>query len=503
MYRLVILNGKDKGKRLVVREPVAFLGRHPDCAIQVDDADVLTRHAVLERREDHVQVRAIEDSRLAVNDAVIKSTRLDHDDILQVGGTQIQYQLVLETPFFERRRGSALQRITALAVAGVILAEAAVVAILLSGERLDRLLGVPPASSLPGAAAPDPSPELQAELDDARARLDRLNAQSQQQSTEEIWAGGEATRLAGERKKLEASIDQLEKQIAQADSAAPRTEEDAAGHPPEAGAAEPDAESPGETVRTPQAEAEALLHQARELVAAKDLVQSIVLLDQAKRLAPDHVPTLLMRARVLEGQKRFTEAVAEWDSLLRLVTDPALMEEATAARAHVARLETMAQSGGGEPERLSASRRGLPQRFAIGSLRRSRLPKREGFDEIRMIRFDVTPSALEDAIRTDAVRIDIHFIDKSATGESIHLSRVPLSAKSLEVSGVWAAGETKEFSVLYMVPEGFRDRDAAERGLQLQFYGFVVRVRYDGVLQDAKAFPGTLLERSDSLHAGP
>jgi len=44
-----------------------------------------------------------------------------------------------------------------------------------------------------------------------------------------------------------------------------------------------------------------------------------------------------------------------------------------------------------------------------------------------------------------------------------------------------------------MVPRDFRDNEYARTGRHLQFHGYVVRVLYDGQLQDEHAFPSGLL----------
>jgi hypothetical protein len=176
----------------------------------------------------------------------------------------------------------------------------------------------------------------------------------------------------------------------------------------------------------------------------------------------------------------------------------------TAARSNAARLDALGRSDAARESARSMVDRGvLPQRLRIGALRRNRLPLREGFEEIRMVRFEVSLDPEQPPIRAEGVHFDVRFVDRVVEGQEVFVSRVPVSAENLTVQPPWSLEEEREFSVLYMVPEGFRERDAAERGARLQFYGFLVRAYYDGILQDVKAFPGSLLVRPDAAHVRP
>ena len=491
MYRLVFLNGKDKGRRVVIHEPIAFIGRRPESDVFVDDEKALDRHASLEAREEGVYVRADELAPLSVNDAVLRSTRLDHDDIICVGETQIQYQHMAETPFYERRRVSLLHLFSLVTVLVVLIAQAAVVARLMMGLwELDASEQAETAPATPPRPAPSPD-AVQEELVAARDRLDRLAVQSAEQSTEEIWAGNEASRLAKEREELESSIEQLENQVAQWEKEGQATPSPEAPHPPV-------------MAPTARSRAEALLRESRALVAAGQAEEALDRLAEAKSVAPSFLAVRVMRARLLEQRGEYPAALEEWDDALRLASDQSVIEELTAARSNAARLDALGRSDAARESARSLLDRGvLPQRLRIGALRRNRLPLREGFDEIRMVRFEVSLDPEQPPIRAEGVHFDVRFIDRVVEGQEVFVSRVPVSAENLTVQPPWPLEEEREFSVLYMVPEGFRERDAAERGVRLQFYGFLVRAYYDGILQDVKAFPGSLLVRPDAAHVRP
>ena len=489
MYRLVFLNGKDKGRRVVVREPTISLGRHRDCRVQVDDEQSLDRHALLEEREDGVYVRADEQALLSVNDAVLRSTRLDHDDVLQVGATQIQYQRMAETPFYEGRRVSVLHLLSLAAVVAVLLAQVAVVARLMMGVWI--LEEPEPEPEPPQVQAPPPrsSEDMEVELRAARERLDRLAAQSEEQSTEEIWAGSEAARLAEERENLERSIESIEVALAELNAESAPAHTDA-----------PEAVVPAAS----RERAATLLAEARALVAAGEIDEASVRLEEATQVAPSFLPARIMKARLLEQGGHYAAALEEWDNALRLAADPALTEELTGARARAARIEAQARSDAArETPRRTVERDVLPRRVRIGAMHRNRLPQRDGYDEVRIIRFGVSQDIEQGPVRPDGVYFDVRFIDRVVGGDDVFVSRVPVSAENLKVQGAWPADEEREFSVLYMVPEGFRERDAAERGVDLRFYGFLIRAYYDGILQDTKAFPGSLLDRPDASHVRP
>jgi hypothetical protein len=46
----------------------------------------------------------------------------------------------------------------------------------------------------------------------------------------------------------------------------------------------------------------------------------------------------------------------------------------------------------------------------------------------------------------------------------------------------------------YIVPKDFREKEEAQFGDERTYYGYVVRVYYDGILQDQEGYPSDLLE---------
>ena len=97
------------------------------------------------------------------------------------------------------------------------------------------------------------------------------------------------------------------------------------------------------------------------------------------------------------------------------------------------------------------------------------------------------------------MQVEVVFFDRDQDGGKVEVSRVPSPKKGLAVDGEWADATEQTLSALYMVPKGFRRAEEQKRGAKTQYYGFDVRVFYQGALQDEEAFPESLLERSRGL----
>ena len=137
----------------------------------------------------------------------------------------------------------------------------------------------------------------------------------------------------------------------------------------------------------------------------------------------------------------------------------------------------------------------LPKLLRIQSVRREKFQNRDNYEEIRLLRIQLKRRKSVGVITGDGLRVEVVFYDKDPAAGEVFISHVPAPRKGLELKEAWDIGETKSFSALYMVPDAYR-RDERERtNRSLQFYGYIVRVYYDKILQDAYSFPATLLQR--------
>ena len=92
---LEVLSGPKKGSRFALSEQTTSAGRHPDSEIFLDDVTVSRRHAVIERIEDHYQVRDAG----SLNGTYLNRERVD--DAILTDGDEVQvgkFKLVFVAP---------------------------------------------------------------------------------------------------------------------------------------------------------------------------------------------------------------------------------------------------------------------------------------------------------------------------------------------------------------------------------------------------------------------
>ncbi len=93
MYRLIALNGKLRGQRVVVRAPAVTAGRDPGCELRLEGEGVASRHARLQEHDGVVTVSALEaGARVTVNGVVEIARRLEAGDRLGLGEFEFEFQ---------------------------------------------------------------------------------------------------------------------------------------------------------------------------------------------------------------------------------------------------------------------------------------------------------------------------------------------------------------------------------------------------------------------------
>lgn len=128
MYRLIFINGKRKGRRLVFRNSRSTIGSDPECTLSIGDAGLLAEHAAIERDEHGIHLRRLApDAAVTINDGEVDHAALHDGDIIGLGSARLRFQaqqsLLQETG---GRRADHLQRLTLAAVFILLLIELAI-----------------------------------------------------------------------------------------------------------------------------------------------------------------------------------------------------------------------------------------------------------------------------------------------------------------------------------------------------------------------------------------
>ena len=540
MYRLVVLQGGTQTYRTVIRENSAFIGRDPQCRVCLDDRALAPQHVVLLRINGQVRVRVLENvPPVTLRGEPVSDAVLEHGDVLDIGGFHVQFQVIQPLdPCMTRRSGPIFM----LAMFG--LGAVGVLQLMIIGwfwfAGPDRVLESDNRADPPiiqNTVEEEKIDALGMELAEARSRLETLEIEHGNQSAEDIWAGDDSVRLTEEIDTLRSRVRRLEDSVRYFEHS-----RDPAARPLSAS----DLEQIEQTGRQ-------MLTQARRSILMNDLDGADRQLTELLKLTPDNVVAYITYARLKERLGDLQSAIEHWDQVIQRVGGTPKHEEATAERVRLireirqreARERTVRdhQPGGAtnqdqaQPERIETeqpvpqpssgqrvaergppiaenrARRsptdpralapqlnmkkgsGLPKRLQIKSVRREKFQNRDNYEEIRLLRIQLKRRKSAGEITADGLRIEVAFYDRDVETGEIYVSNVPAPRKGLELKETWDSGETKSFSALYMVPNAYR-RDERERTHRsLQFYGYIVRVYDETILQDINSFPATLLQR--------
>lgn len=486
IYRLVMVQGPEEGRRYVVRHPSALLGRDPKCRVRVD-ADGVADQQLAIRIVDSDAVLTVLDHAdpVYIGGEPVVERRLQPGDVIEMGGVRLEFQWVEPLPFYENRRRSWVERGAAAAVAVVLAIQVLVLAVL----GLIRVGEPSGDEALAGEGRLPGGPEDRQDM----VRISR-----------------DVVQLRGWALDIGARVEDMFAELG--DEAVPVGE-----------AERPAAElaSDGESLR--------LLAQARERIVEGDWMRAEALLDRAQRADPALAGVYMARARLYERQGDFPGASVQWDLAVTHAAAGAEGEEAQAERDRVARVirqrdadrllreEARARSEVDARERAAAEARvrtgvndaarterdgesaaaetveaASARRIRIDNVRRERFQNRENYEEIRLVRFDLAPRKSVGEVRTEDVGVQVHFFDRDLDNGDISLSRAPSPDNGLVLKETWPPEQVQSLSALYMVPRDFRRTESRTLGVRRQYYGFVIRVYYQGQLQDEQAFPSSL-----------
>lgn len=475
MYRLYFLNGKYRGKRLVIQQPALMIGRGTDCHIDLDDDDrVSHHHAVIEMRDGRPVIRDLGGmNKVEVNQRPVVEHRLQHGDRIEVGGTLIEFTVgTTAAPPRMRRKFSKMQAGSIFAIALVVLVQIGFVVFFPLWQRNETV------------PAPMPPPEKKVEVAEAAEPVIQPEPEVRPASVAEpvVEEPVVAPTPAPE------PIPEPEPAPVEPPPPAPLP------LPPELATPPP----PAPVFVDPLlAEAKEMIADAKVQVSLNNLSQADNLLHRAQLIAPNYVPAWRERARLAEKRGMYKQAEEQWGRVMELTKGKPEYETAMAEQKRVARLVALAapvpSSGDIAPPVAGPDR--LDRRIRIVSVDRERFREADEYDEMRTVRITLRPRSVETVIRTDQLRVQVEFFDRVAGSNRIVPTRAMVQADGLKITGPWPAGEARTVTAAYVIPKGFRDREFAEVKERRTYEGHRVSVYYQGELQDQQAMPQRLLRQ--------
>jgi pSer/pThr/pTyr-binding forkhead associated (FHA) protein len=436
MYRLIFLTGSLRNQRITVEQQPMTIGRDPGCAIAVDDEEMASQHAVLEHRAEGLFIRDLGSmNRILVNKREVRDTRLKHGDSVEIGRTRFLVQALVQAEVSGVGAVTPRRRQWRAVGVAVVIVLAATVAANLRVWRITR--------SVPGREAS--MPEVSSPI------MTAGNG-----AAEDAGGPPAAEDLRLVREDL-AAIRETVKELTTRAQPVPRVP-----------VAEPAAR---DVVGEKAAE---MFEEALDAIRDGNAPRADQLLAGALILEPDFVSAYEERARLFERRGMPEQAVQQWSEIIARNPATEIYERAVGERLRLSR----------------AINSGAANCVRIVSADQHKVLTAGDYDEMRILKIVLQQRSEDLLLDTESVRVEVTFYDENQNNGVIETTRAVVPQKVLQPDSPWDAGEQKTLTATYLVPRGARGGS--------QFYGFAVRVLYDGRVQDERARPRTLLRAQDS-----
>lgn len=116
---------------------------------------------------------------------------------------------------------------------------------------------------------------------------------------------------------------------------------------------------------------------------------------------------------------------------------------------------------------------------------------------MRLLRVGLMQKSGAHDVNGEKVLVIITFFDQFGdSGVAVPTRVNTTAAEPLRLQNQeWKDNELHVLTASYLVPKGFREKEKEALGRSMKYYGYVVRVYYEGELQEVRARPAELAER--------
>lgn len=515
-----------------------MIGRDPEAHIHLPDDEISWRHAVIEQRNNGVFIRDMGSlNRILVNGRDVREARLEHEDEITIGKTTMKYITLQVATDEQERRVGHVQRITYSAVIMVLLLEFILLMALSFWqiEKDEALSQLPAPMHEEGIVeeATDTEPDGQggARETEATALPDEKTPSLKATPASAAPPGKETSPTPGPVETSEPDvIAQIEPvpettpedipelpsvvlegdQEPQQEERTPRAQEPAPAEESERGEteeAEPasTAEQPAEPPPLEDNADDPLMEIAREMmeealleIRKHNYVQADQQLERVQIVSPEFFPAYAERALLYEKRGMLKEAGQEWTRLMRQSSGTPWHPYAVNERTRVARAEMLQQRIEPPSVHRPGSKPGkLPENIRIDAVEKQTFQRTREYDEMRMLNIVLRQRMKDMDVQGEDVQVKVSFYDKIKGTSKLVPTQAVVPDAAITLKGRWPPGERRAVSAAYIVPVDFRTYEEQEFGNARAYYGYVVRVYYEGLLQDQTARPRKLLDLLD------
>lgn len=489
IYRFIALNSDQRGERITIPATSLTIGRGDSCDLRLNDPEVALVHAVVSMKDErlHISDRGSM-NRILVNHREVRESFLKHGDMIELGQTRFLVQAYVQADVKDAGTSpeKAKRQWVILAVSLLLLVAATWAAI---HHRSKNKITVEPAPIEPVATVSNPEPEVVIEP----AVTSTLPISTVVDPTPEP---GTATNVSPITPPAPIAEDPallgLEEpptvtaelpvtnpvSIADSTDAAPVIVSE-----PAPVSHEPVTPEPAPVVVTPapekdplDAKVEAIFADAKAKIKAGSRADADELLTSIMILKPTFVPAHVERAKRFEEQGVLDMALNEWGEVVRLSPSSTAAKDADTAM-----------------DRLQRARRQPTPPFndwiKIVSTDISKFPESADSREMRLLTICLTSGKATSQVDPSAVTVEVKFYDQDTGSGIVHPTRAKVPQEPLSVSGLWHVGETKTVTATYVIPM----TEPAQRNYH--YFGYEVRVYYQGALQTVVTEPSDLHQR--------
>jgi pSer/pThr/pTyr-binding forkhead associated (FHA) protein len=475
IYQLVILNGERRGERITVTREPMIIGRDETCAIRFDDPEIAPTHAELSQKPEGLFIRDLGSmNRLMINNRAVREVHPQHGDVIEVGQTRfmVQFRDHTESPREEDDEPRLVTR-WLKRVGVLLLAVGLLYAMMQCRPTLPDQPPIPVRPTRPTPSRTNAAIRTQVHVPQPEAALDP--------SMPAPAAEPEVPKSPSPSSPPP-------------DTNAALNVKPAAREPVPAApvAIAPSATNPSPELSTANAiiiaqqeiqEAERelldskirdMMEEAQNLASNKGPAAAEQVLMAIEALKPDFLEASAARAAMLEEQGKLDPALMIWERLRRKApvnTPLAIQVETKLKKLTRARNQLVFPFVG----RIKIV--GVDLNKALG-----RDPSRSG----QILSLRLVATELQPEIDPEAVRVEMRFYDQDVQTEKIIPTDAKVSIAPLAAPGPWRATEEKTVDASYAAAPGTTNTPAA------RYYGYVIRVRYYGALQDERIQPGDL-----------
>ena len=474
MYRLLFLSGRYQGKRLVVRQAVAVVGRDAACHLFLPDDELLApRHARFEERGTGVFLSGLSPATPVERNGapVAAEVRLVHGDELLIGRTRIQFQDIIAPHKRLRPSVGIFQPAAFLFAAAIVAAEIALLAFLVDWPRHVIL---PETEQTDIERAEKIRASREGEKPAETGGVAKASAPASVVVLPGTAAATNALSIAGSTNIPSAAM------LAAADFPPVETNASLAELPP-VSAADPRIE-----------EAQRLLAEESDAAQLKKYDKAVRLLDQIHKAAPGFLPAHAEHARLLEARGNLDAAQQRWTQILGLAPENSpFRTQALEQRQRLADLQVLQTRILQNPETPDPDR--LPRDIRIVAPSVTKMPSDADVDEMRILTATLELSSDEKLLRDAVVQVFVTFYD-AVEGGSPQPTRAIAGPSPIVLGTAFANQRSAAIEATYVVTRGLRAQEQRDGDQSSSFYGYTLHVFAGQILQDAVAKPKKLLE---------